>query len=291
MVGSLLREPLVHFALIGVVLYGASEVARAGRDDPRTITVTQSVYEDMAAAFQDGAGRRPTKEELDPLVQTWVSNEVLYREARNLQLDQGDDMIRERIMQKMRVMIGGSIEERDPTAEELEAFYNDHRENYDLPAFFDFSIVRMQVDEAEAKALAAEWNQSGAEPTPQPGQRILSFQVRPRPNVVKMIGEPVTAQLEAAPLGDWQAVETPAGWSILRLEQLDPPRSMTLEQVRGDVIKRWKKWYVQNQGNLAVRNLRAQYTVAYETPPAAVFHGAEEALKPRSNRKLDGGEK
>ncbi len=291
MLGSLLREPLVHFAMIGVVLYGASEGVRSGRDDPRTITVTRSIYEDLAATFQDGHGRRPTPEELKPLVETWVSNEVLFREARNLQLDQGDDMIRERIMQKMRVMIGGSIESRDPTEDELRRFYEDHSSNYDLPAFFDFTVVRMKADEAQATALATAWNESGAEPVQEPGRRILSFQVRPRDNVVKMIGERVTAELETAPAKAWKAVETPVGWSLVRVDRIDPPRLLAFEEVRGDVIKRWKQWFVQSQGDKTVRNLRTQYAVNYETPPPAVFQGADEPLKPRSNRKLDGGER
>ncbi len=291
MVGGMMREPLVHFALIGVVLYGANAITELGKADPRQITVTQSVYEDLAATYQDAAGRRPTREEIAPLVDVWVDNEVLYREALGLQLNQGDDMIRERVMQKMRVMIGGSIEEPVAREEDLRAFYNANLEDYQLPAFFDFSVVRLTGDGDEARALAATWNETGEEPSSQPGQRLLQFQVRPKPNVEQLLGPDLTANLEAQEIGMWTPVETPNGWAVLRLDRLDPARTAPFEEVRTSMVGAWQQWAVQQAGIKAIADLRDQYTVTYSEPPASFFDPDADVEAPRRNRKISEADK
>ncbi len=270
------NEPLVHFALLGLILYWLNGVFNAAEDNPRRIVVKPSVYTEISQAFQTGRGRKPTPEEMEPLVQTWVSNEVLYREARLLQLEQGDEMIRQRIMQKMRVMIASSIDVPNPTEEDLRVWFMNHKENYDLPAHFDFSFARLDTSEEAARAKAAAWNdlEEGAQIV-EPGTRVLNFAVRPRYNVVEMLGEDFTRTLEAMPVGEWQAVEGPTGWAIVRLERLDPPSEATFEMVRADVDKRWRDQRYKSEGARQVAEMRAQYEVIYADPPADVMDTGE----------------
>ena len=271
-----LHEPLVHFAVIGLILWAVDAWVMSGADNPRQITVTPSVYTSLSEAFVEGNGRLPTAGELRILAESWVSNEVLYREAKAMQLDQGDEMIRERIIQKKRVMIGGSLTLPEPSEQELRAWYDDNRGLYELPVSLDFSFARIAEGEAAARQLAARWNAlEDREPGVTPGVRLLNFDVRPRPNVVGLLGEATTAQLEALPPGEWTPIEGSGGWAVMRLDQIDPARTLPFEEVVADVRKRWGEWRTQTDGNQMVADMRARYDVAYADVPAEIINSAD----------------
>ena len=285
-----LREPLVHFAIIGLILWAIDAWMLSRADNPRQITVTPSIYASLADSFVQGQGRLPNRQELQALADSWVSNEVLYREAKAMSLDQGDEMIRERIIQKKRVMIGGSITASVPTEQDLRAWYADNRENYELPMFLDFSFARIDAGAIEARRIAARWNAApDRNPGVTPGIRLLNFDVRPRPNVVDLLGERTTAQLEALEPGQWTAVEGAGGWAVMRLDHIEPPRTMSFEEVVGDVEKRWGEWRIQQDGNQAVADLRAQYDVVYAPVPDDVLAGGAGSQERLAANQVDEG--
>lgn len=264
MVLTLLREPLIHFLAIGLILFGLDTAVSARGDDPRQIVVTTATYETIVAAFEKGHGRKPTADELRPLVDTWISNEVMYREAKSMQLDQGDEMIRERVMQKVRVMIAGEVDVGDPSDEELRRWFEDHRHNYDRPIFFDFTFARLDGGEDEAAELAAQWQSVDDVRRAAPTRRILSFKVRPESNVLQLLGETATEKLKGLDQGQWMPVEGPTGWAVIRLDHLEPARPARFEEVEADVRKRWAKWAAQRQGANRIAEMRKQYNVVYQ---------------------------
>lgn len=271
MVRTLIREPLVHFFAIGLVLFGLNAVVAARGDDPRKIVVTSGTYERIATAFEQGHGRKPTADELKPLIDTWVSNEVMYREAKSMQLDQGDEMIRERVVQKVRVMIAGEIDVGHLDDDALRDWFEDHRDNYDRPAFYDFTFARVDGDEDEAKAVAAQWQGVDDVRAANPTRRILSFQVRPEENVVQLLGRSATQTLKRLAVGDWAPVEGPTGWGLVRLDHLEPPRPAVFEEVKADVRKRWTTWATQRQGAERIADMRRQYVVVYQDIDAGLL--------------------
>ena len=93
-----LREPLLHFAVLGALLFGVDHLV-AGRDeDPRVIVIDPEVDAASIQVFKDARGRDPNEEELFALRRVWLDNEVLYREGLALGLDRGDKSIRERVI-------------------------------------------------------------------------------------------------------------------------------------------------------------------------------------------------
>ena len=76
-----LREPLLHFVVLGALLFGVDHCSPAARDDPRTIVVDAEVDAKAMQVFKDARGRDPNEEELYALRRVWLDNEVLYREG------------------------------------------------------------------------------------------------------------------------------------------------------------------------------------------------------------------
>ena len=101
--GRLVREPLVHFLLLGGLLFGAWYAFndQPPISDSNRIVLDEAQVASLAATFQRTWLRLPSHEELAGLVKDRIKEEILYREALALGLDRDDQVIRRRLRQKM----------------------------------------------------------------------------------------------------------------------------------------------------------------------------------------------
>ncbi len=124
----LLREPLLHFFLIGAAIFAAHALLTGEAPRRDVVVVSRGRIETLAAAFAATHGRPPDATERDGLVQDWVREEILCREALALGLDREDAVIRDRLRQKMEFVAGGA----DATPEAKEAAYRDIARRYEV---------------------------------------------------------------------------------------------------------------------------------------------------------------
>src|SRR5262249_10065223 len=96
-----LREPLLHFVVLGALLFAIDYFIAGRADDPRTIVVGSAVDAQAIDVFTKARGRAPNEKELYALRRVWLDNEVLYREGLALGVDKGDTTIRDRVIFKM----------------------------------------------------------------------------------------------------------------------------------------------------------------------------------------------
>src|SRR5262245_35402563 len=141
-----LREPLLHFILIGGMLFAADYFIVGRTDDPRTIVVDAEVDRHARQIFKEVRGHEPNKEELYALRRIWLDNEVLYREGLALQVDKGDTAIRERVIFKALSVVDAGL--KLPPVEEklLRAWFEKNRDKYDEPARYDFQEAVLAGD-------------------------------------------------------------------------------------------------------------------------------------------------
>src|SRR5688572_8021142 len=78
---ALWREPLVHFALAGLALFLLYDVVSPGDLGSSRIVVSQQQVDDFARQFEATWNRPPTPEELSGLIETFVREEVVYRQG------------------------------------------------------------------------------------------------------------------------------------------------------------------------------------------------------------------
>jgi len=107
---KLLREPLVHFLLLGALLFGVSAVVppAAGVDSEHRIVITPGRIENLNLSFRRAEGRDPTPAEAQFLIDDYVREEVLCREARALGLDRDDTLVRTVLRQRMEYLAAGA---------------------------------------------------------------------------------------------------------------------------------------------------------------------------------------
>ena len=128
----LLREPLVHFLLLGAVLFGVWQFAQGGAGalaPSKQIRLSVDELTQLALVFQSQWRREPTPEEFSRLVENRVQEEVLYREALAMGLDKDDTIVKRRMAQKMQFLAEDVGAAREPERAELESWYVEEQQS------------------------------------------------------------------------------------------------------------------------------------------------------------------
>lgn len=255
-----LREPLLHFALLGGFLFAVDGLVASRAHDPHTILIDAGVDAEAVQVFRDARGRAPTGEELYALRRVWLDNEVLYREGIALGLDKGDKSIRERVIFKSLGVVDAGLKRPPVDATLLRAWFEKNRVKYDEPARFDFDEAVLAGDRSESAARAfVDALNAGNPGDAQAGLRV--FTGRPRDSVVQSYGAEFAAALESAPPGEWRALPSREGLRVMRLKATTPAKPASFDELGGVVLQDWTDAIMAEQRSAAVRALARKYTV------------------------------
>ena len=252
MIGRLLREPLLHFLLIGIGLFALYDVLRGGDTGaPRDIVVTEARVEALAESFATVWMRPPTPEEIKGLVDDYIAEEVYYREAIAMGLDQDDTVIRRRLRQKMEFISEDAAAAAEPTDAELQAYLAAHPEKFVEPAELTFVQVYFSTekrgDGARARRRATAGRTAGrsrpacarrrGRPTLLPGDmQSASPQV-----IANIFGSEFATQVEEAPVGQWSGpLQSGFGLHLVRVDERKAGALPTLEEIRPLVLREWQ---------------------------------------------------
>lgn len=257
-----LREPLLHFVLIGGALFAVDHWLVSQADDPRTIVITREVDDEARALFKSSRGREPNEAELKALRQAWLDNEVLYREGLAMQVDRGDKAMRERVIFKALSVVEADVKQPPFDENTLKAYFEANRVKYDEPARFDFQeAVLTDHSEAASRAFADTLN-AGTPGHTEAGLRV--FKGRPHGNLVDTYGADFAKLLEAGPVGAWRALPTRDGWRVMRLEASTPAKPADFALLHGVVLQDWTDQVMAERRTAAVRALGQKYEVQVE---------------------------
>jgi len=261
-----LREPLLHFLVLGGLLFAVDHVIVGRADDPRHIVIPAAVDQEAGQLFKDSRGRPPNAEELKALRERWLDNEVLYREGLALQLDRGDTAIRERVIFKALSVVDANVKRPPVDDKVLRAWFETRRAKYDEPARYDFQEAVLAGDNSEAALRAfVDALNAGTPGDAKAGLRV--FKGRPLANLAQSYGPDFAKALEESPVGEWRALATRDGLRAMRLESIAPARPASFDAVRGVVLQDWTDAVMAEQRTAAVRALAGKYRVTTEAAP------------------------
>lgn len=269
--GSLIREPLVHFLAIGVILFAANHAWRTA-NDLHTVVVTPETATSLATKHRLQFGEAPSPVELERLIDLHIEEEVLFREGRALGLDEGDEIVRRRIAQKTQFLLQDRQAPAEPTEAQLVAYYVAAQQRYVEPVRTTFSHVYFSPDSggdpaARARAQQALEPLSAGTPASEVGADrfpdLNGYAAMAPQEAARLFGETeFAAAVARAPRGAWSGpYRSGYGWHLIRVSDRAPggrrPFSAVAGQVREDLMADQ-----QAKANArAIADLRRRYTV------------------------------
>jgi hypothetical protein len=286
----ILKEPLLHFVVLGVGLFLLYRfIAGDAPSVADEIVVDAPRIAALAEQFERSWRRPPTAAELDGLVETYVRDEVLYREGLALGLDRDDPMIRSRVRLKMEVIGGGPDSEVGEA--DLQTWLDAHADRYATPArydvqqvFFDPAKHAVPDDRALEPTLRDLARDPKLDPTALGDVTLLPAVMSDvtRADVASQFGDDFAGALTGAPNGRWSGPVTSAyGKHLLRVDLREEQQPAQLADVRNEVERDLRYARDQAARDAVYARLRARRTVRIEKPALQGTLNAALAAEPR----------
>jgi hypothetical protein len=281
---KLLRESLVHFLLLGAVLFGVfALVGDRGSERASHIVVTPGHLEHLMVSFTRTWQRPPTAQELAGLIDDSIREEVLYREAVALGLDRDDTIVRRRLRQKLEFLTEETAEMAAPSDTELQAFMQQHADVFRVEPRLAFRHVYLSRDrrgdatQAAARELLAQLSSGDAAmDTAALGDPFLlppEFALVSRSEIARLFGDAFATQLQHLELGRWTGpIASAYGLHLVCVRERVDGRIPALAEVREAVQREWLAARRKAVNEQFYQRLRARYTVSVEQPHAASDH-------------------
>lgn len=258
---GLIREPLLHFLVLGGLIFVADAIIHPPAKDEKVITVTKALRQSFVDTFDEDKQRTPSEAELQKMVEAWVASEILYREGKTLGVDRGDEMIRDRVAFKLQYLIFDQVRVPEPSDEQLRAWFSDNHARFDEPERVSF-FMTPPSDEATARRYLDDIRgQRESEELRDQTRAILD---RPVPSLAAGFGDGFSDGLLKAPLQEWTLLQSKDGWHVVRLDARTPGAPAKLEDIRGEAAKIWHTEETRKRAWEAVSRLKANYTIRYE---------------------------
>jgi hypothetical protein len=276
----MLREPLLHFLLLGGALFALHATLNGVRPpsvSSARIEITKGDADQLRQAWQMQWKRPPTTGELDGLIAGEIRERILSREAMKLGLDQDDPIVRRRLAQKLEFLLQDVATILQPTEDELARYFAKSRSAYNVPAqltFFHiyFSSTNRSNAEQDAKDVLQRLRAGNAEGAAMtfadPFLLDVEFHDKPLPEIEQTFGREFSATVASLTIGDWQGpVRSTYGWHLVKVAARKDAREPTLAEVREKVQKDLAEDQRRRTNDEVFERLKSGYVI--------VVHGRE----------------
>lgn len=277
-VTRLFKEPLIQFLLIGACIYGAYGLFAPPEESDlnTTVVVDANRINGFVAQWSSRWNRPPTKEELDGLINSYVREEILYRQAVAMGLDEDDPVTRRRMAQRLEFLTSDLALVVEPDEAELERYFRDNIDQFRAPDLISFIQVYFDPDARgdntldEANKVLAELKTAGV-PDPenlQAGDSFMLpdyFESATELEVRKRLGGGFTESLIELEPGVWHGpVLSGFGTHLVYIfEKLQAPTPV-LADVRPQVLEAWQREQIGTFNKKFYEGLKDRYTVIVE---------------------------
>jgi len=277
-----LKEPLLHFLLLGLAIFGAYRLLGPDEPPPSSIVVTEGIINGQIESFSRTWLRPPTPREVNELIREYVREEIYYREGMALALDRDDTVIRRRLKQKLEFVAEAAGIAAEPTDEDLRAYLEQRRDAYQTDARLSFAHVFLSAERRgdavaqDAASLLAglQSSQEALDPAALGDPTLLErqFEDVPLRDVAAQFGDEFADRVADLPVGQWQGpIESAYGMHLVLVGARTDGRAPELDEVRDALRRDWlnERRIVANEAYY--QSLLQRYTVTIDGRDARVM--------------------
>jgi parvulin-like peptidyl-prolyl isomerase len=276
---KLLREPLIHFLILGAglfVLYAAVSGSVSTQIDRIVVDETQVMR--LAEQFQRTWMRPPTEQELQALAEDYVKEEILYREAQALGLDEDDLVIRRRLRQKMEFLNADLTEPRAPTEAQLLTYFDANQDRFRRPDRFSIQQIYLNPHKHKSnlnRTAAELLERLNTDPTfAADYQAIGDVTLLPakldgvtRREVANTFGPGFAKDLENIPVGRWSGpYESSYGLHLICITEHKSGGLPAMQEIRPVLEREWRTERSKAANERFYQALRERYEVEIRLP-------------------------
>jgi hypothetical protein len=254
---KLLREPLLHFLLLGSLLFGAyvwlnrASTGKTQTGSKAAVRITTNEVAWLKETWSRQWQREPTREELHGLLLDLLKEELLAREARSIGLDENDTIVRRRLAQKLAFLVEDTSRLAEPTEDDLRKFFDARPERFQNDARVSFRQIYFSRERradaaADARILLGQLSRTGAAlDTSKLGDRLLidsEFRDADWQTIVGAFGSDFAQAVFALRPGAWNGpIASGYGLHLVRVSELTSAKQRDFAEVREQVLERWRE--------------------------------------------------
>jgi peptidyl-prolyl cis-trans isomerase C len=271
-----LREPLLHFLVAGLLLFAAYRILHpelSMQTDVHRIELTTDDLQQLEVVWTAQWRRPPTPDEMHGLIESRVREEILYREALALGLDQGDTIVKRRLAQKMEFLTDDISAIRAPTSDELHAWYAKNSEHFAEPGRRSFRHVYFSTDRRGDRARQDAMNalvKLANKPADLPSTATIGdpfmfenyYGDRTPEQVASTFGSEFADAVTRLPPGSWQGpIESGLGWHLVFVTSVVPGRVPSYDEIEPDIKAGWIEEQRSESRRRAFDAMKARYEI------------------------------
>jgi hypothetical protein len=214
MITERLNHPVAHFLIAGAVLFLVYDHVRPA--DPRTIVVSEDRLAAMTGEFESLHGHAPDEAETGAIIDRYVEDEALFREALALGLADGDVVVRRRLIQNMRFLSEPGIDETQLTEAEVDAWAAGQGSELAEP---HVTVTHVYFGDDEAGAREVLSREIDPRALGKPFLAGDRFDGVGRARVDSLFGEGFYGKLAVLEEGRWHGpIQSSHGWHLVRTD-------------------------------------------------------------------------
>ncbi len=278
----LLTEPLIQFLVIGACIYGAYALFGEPQEDFRdtTIRVDSNRINAMISQWEKRWNRLPTRAEIDGLIQAYIREDVLYRQAVAMGLNEDDPITRRRMAQKLEFLTSDLSQMQKPQEGELEQYFTENAESYRDLDTISFIHVFIDPDKrgdttlGDADEILAQLQAAG-EPdaeTIQVGDRLMlqnNFSSTTQLEIRRQLGSGFAEVVMELEPGQWHGpVLSGYGVHLVYVYEFVEAPLAVFADVQARVLDDWHAQKREQFNADFVKSLKSRYQIVIDELPA-----------------------
>lgn len=270
---KLIKEPLIHFLLIGLSIFILYGIVGESESDENTIVFNSYDLNNILSKWELQWKRPPTEEELKNSIEQNIKQELFYQEALKMNLDHNDEIIKRRLSQKMEFLSNDLVNMQPPTEEELKAFYNSNKSNYLSNFSFTVHQITFSYDNHnsplyQSKSALNTVNITELESLKNKGDNMpypSYFENSDENQIRRSLGKEFVDGLKKSELNTWIGpIKSGFGYHLVYITDKKEPEPIPFQQIKDRIQNDFNYQRQQEMDASLFNEIKKQYTFAVD---------------------------